>query len=137
MPLADVRFPTVANIRGFSNGGPVAYDPPRHGPKLLGWAVLLLGLPLAFIAAVNPPNEYEAIFGINALDCDGPMGTYIFAVPALIIYGTALGVQGAQWRKRTKLIVAIVCFVICASVIANVVRAAIEEREQEAACRSR
>lgn len=113
------------------------FDPPRRGMKLLGWAVLLLGLPLALMAALHPPNEYEATLGINALDCDGPFGTYIFAVPALLLYGAGLVINGMRWRNRINFLLALVCLLICGAVIVNVARAAAEEREQEAECLSR
>jgi len=107
----------------------------RRKLKLLGWAVLLLALPLALIAALHPPNEYRAGLGIDALDCDGPFGTYVFALPALLIYGTALVINGLRWRERTSLIVAIMCLLICGAVVANVARAVAMDRQQEAGCR--
>lgn len=122
-------------------GAPVArnetFDPPRRGLKLLGWSLLLLGLSVALFGALHPPNEYEAMLGINALDCDGPFGTYIFAVPALVLYGAALVINGLRWRQRNNLVLAILCLFICTAVSANVARAALEDRQQEAACRSR
>ena len=105
--------------------------------RLLGWGVLLLGLPLAALAALASANEYEAALGVDALDCDGPAGTYLFAVPALLIYGAGLVINGLRWRKRTNLVVAILCLLVCGAVAANVARAVIEDREQTAACAAR
>jgi predicted membrane protein len=113
------------------------YAPRRRSLKLLGWTVLLLGLPLALMAAFHQPNEYDATLGINALDCDGPFGTYMFAIPALLLYGAGLAINGMRWRNRINLVLALVCLLICGAVIVNVTQAVAEEREQEAKCLSR
>ena len=112
-------------------------DRPSRGLQVLGWTVLLLGLPLALFGALAPPNEYKAIFGSNALDCDGPLGVYICAVPALVLYGIALVINGLRWRRATNLIVAIVSLGICAAVAVNLARAIAEDREQAEACQAR
>jgi hypothetical protein len=110
------------------------YLPSRRGLRILGWAILVLGLPLALFAALHPPNEYQATLGINALDCGGPSETYLFAVPALLIYGAGLGLNGWQWRKRRNAIAAVLCFAICAAVVVNVARAVQEDHRQTADC---
>ena len=116
----------------------MSYDEPIERPSLvlriLGWAVLLLGLPVALIGALAPPNEYEAIFGIDALDCDGPFGVYLFAVPALFIYGVASVINGLRWRRPKNLAVAIVGILICGSLSVNLARAVAEDRDQAQAC---
>jgi hypothetical protein len=101
----------------------------------MGWAVLVLGLPLALLAALHPPNEYQATLGINALDCDGPGETYLFALPALLIYGAGLAVNGWRRRKRLNAVTAVVCFAICAAVLVNVARAVQEDRRQAEDCK--
>lgn len=116
-------------------GSQATNDPTRKGIRLLGWAVLILGLPLALFAASHPPNEYQATLGINALDCSGPFETYMFAVPALLIYGLGSILNGLQWRSWTNAFAALFCLVICIAVIANVSRARTEELEQAAECR--
>ncbi|MDH7795132.1 MULTISPECIES: hypothetical protein [unclassified Beijerinckia] len=108
---------------------------PRHRLKWLGWTVLVLGLPLALMGAVMPPNEYQAALGIDALDCDGPFNVYLFAVPALLIYGVSLVINGLAWRKRANLLLELVCAVLCALVIVNLTGAIVLDRAQEAACR--
>jgi len=132
--LANVRFRPIADIGAIGEKECMSH---KTYLRLLGWGVLLLGLPLALMAALHPPNEYKAIFGGNSLDCDGPFGTYVVAVPALILYGSGLLINGLRWRKRSSLIVAFLCLVICGAVVANVARAVVEEREQEAACSAR
>ena len=102
--------------------------------KLMGGVVLLLGLPFAVLAALHRPNEYQATLGISALDCDGPFETYMFAVPALLLYGAGLIINGLRWRRRLNLAVAIFCLAICIAVGANVLKAVAEEREQAAQC---
>lgn len=115
------------------NGG-TSYDSPRRSLRVLGLVALVLALPLAFLAALHPPNEYEATLGINALDCQGPFETYMFAVPALLIYGVGLAVNGLRWRKRMSAILALLCLAVCVAVVVNVVRAIAEGREQAATC---
>ncbi len=51
--------------------------------KIITWSPLV-SLPLAFLSWVIPINEYKSM-GISAIDCDGPLGVMIFALPALII----------------------------------------------------
>lgn len=109
----------------------------RPGLALFGYAVLALGVPLALIAASLPANEYQDALGIDALDCDGPAAIFIFAVPALLIFGSGLVINGMAWRKRWRLVLALACALICAALIANLARAIIQDREQAAACGSR
>ena len=99
--------------------------------------MLLLGLPLALLGASLDPNEYEAALGIDALDCDGPPTVYLFAFPALVLYGAGLVINGLRWRTRANLVVATICLAVCAALCANVARAVAEDREQTAACASR
>ena len=105
--------------------------------KWLGWAALLLGLPLALMGAITPPNEYRAALGIDALDCDGPFGVYLFAVPALLIYGVGLVINAQAWRRRTNLLLALVCVVLCLALAINLTRAGIVDHAQAAACSSK
>lgn len=109
----------------------------KRGLALLGYAMLALGLPLALIAASLPANEYRDALGIDALDCDGPAAVFIFAVPALLVFGGGLVVNGMAWRKRWRLVLALACALICTALIANLTRAIIQDREQATACRSR
>ncbi|MGX1786187.1 hypothetical protein ACWIGM_05590 [Bosea sp. NPDC055332] len=109
----------------------------KRGLALFGYAVLALGLPLALIAASLPANEYRDALGIGALDCDGPATIYMFAVPALLIFGSGLVINSMAWRKRWRLALALACALICAALIANLTRAIIQDREQAMACGSR
>jgi predicted membrane protein len=111
------------------------YVPRRRGLRILGWSALVLGLPLAFIAILHAPNEYHATIGIDALDCDGPFETYMFALPVLLIYGVGLAINGSRWRKRLNAAVALLCFAICTAVVVNVARAVAEDQKQATACR--
>lgn len=103
--------------------------------RIVGWIVLVLALPVALIAALHAPNEYRATLGINALDCDGPFETYLFAAPALLIYGIGLIMTGVRWRRRPNAFVAILCFTICAAVTINVARAVAEDYRQAESCK--
>ena len=102
--------------------------------RLFGWATLLLALPIAALGAYLPPNEYAVTLGIDALDCDGPLKVYIFAVPAFALYAAALVIHGRRWRRSAYLIVALVCLVICVALAANLARAVAEDQRQSAAC---
>jgi type IV secretory pathway VirB2 component (pilin) len=115
----------------------MASETRRQSLRSVGWAALLLALPLALFGALQPPNEYEEALGISALDCDGPFSVYLFAAPALVIYGTGLVINGLRWQRRINLIVALVCFFVCAALLANVARAVAQHREQATACASR
>jgi len=134
---ANDRFPPIVVISpigkssGMNRG--TGYDPPRRGLRILGLVILVVALPLALIAALHPPNEYEATLGINALDCQGPFETYVFAVPALLIYGSGLVINGLRWRNRMNAILALLCLAVCVAVATNVGRAIAEDREQAAA----
>jgi len=101
---------------------------------LLGWALLLIGLPLAFLAATHAPNEYQATLGLNALDCDGPLQTYLLAAPVLVLYSLGAVLNARHWRTRANVVAAILCLGICAVVSINVLAAAAEARRQTAAC---
>ena len=104
--------------------------------KVAGWSVLLLGLPLAFFAIIHPPNEYRAM-GFEALDCDGPGQTYLFAVPALLLYGIGFLANVRRWRAWGPRIVALGCFLVCTLVMINVAKAVTAQSKQSADCRSR
>ena len=107
---------------------------PRRIVARLGRGLLLIGLPLAFLAAINSPNEYQATLGLDALDCDGPLQTYLLAAPVLVLYSAGLVLNVRHWRKRANLIAAILCLGICAVVTANVLAAVTEEHRQAEAC---
>lgn len=106
----------------------------RRTASLLGWGLLLIGLPLAFLAATHDPNEYQATLGRDALDCDGPLQTYLFAAPALLLYLAGFVLNALHWRKRANLIAAILCVGICAVVTVNVLAAISEGHRQAEAC---
>jgi hypothetical protein len=108
---------------------------PGRGLRLLGWAILVLGLPVALIAILHSPNEYQATLGIDALDCQGPYETYLFAIPALLVYGAGAALNGLRWRKSLNAIIALLCLAICAAVVVNLGRALQEDQRQATSCR--
>lgn len=99
--------------------------------------VLVLALPLALFAMAMPPNEYKAQ-GIDAVDCDGPISVYLFAIPALLIYGAGAVLNGRRHRDRLNLSVSAVCVVLCLLIAANIGRASMEQasltRDDPLAC---
>jgi hypothetical protein len=76
----------------------------------LGYSALIAALPVAMLGAVSEANEYRAM-GVDALDCDGPLGVLLFAVPAILIL----------WYRRLRSAVA-ACLrgLICVPVAINI-----------------
>ena len=113
---------------------PGVYDPPRYGFRILGWGALVLALPIAFMGVLHDPNEYKATLGINALDCDGPAQTYLFAFPTLLIYGLGLILNALRWPRRVNIVAAMLCLGICIATGFNIARADAEQRRQAPFC---
>lgn len=108
---------------------PSRYDPPRRGLALLGYAALILALPLALFG-LTPANEYES-WGGAGVDCDGP-GTVLFFAPlGLLIYGAGALLNGRHYRQPFKLVVAMICLGICLTLSANIYSAIREQRINE------
>jgi uncharacterized YccA/Bax inhibitor family protein len=103
----------------------------------LGYAVLIAALPLALLGAVSVANEYRAM-GVDALDCDGPIGVLIFAVPAILIYGTGAIMNARRFRRRRALVAACLCGLICVPLAINIAAAFKESRRPDVreGCRS-
>jgi hypothetical protein len=115
--------------------------PPRpavrgDGPMIAGWIVLVLALPIALFGAMLLPNEYKS-WGLEATDCDGPLGVKMFAVPTLLIYGAGFATNLRRARRPVNLIVAILCLLVCIPSALNLVRAIQEERAQSWECDAR
>jgi len=108
----------------------------RPFASVAGWAALLLGLPLALLAAFHPVNEYRAALALEAVDCQGAFETWLLAVPVLVLYGAALLLHARRWRQPASLAVILLSLLLCGLVAANLVRAVAEQRHQEAACDS-
>ncbi|MBA8876767.1 hypothetical protein [Phyllobacterium myrsinacearum] len=97
--------------------------------KWLGYVILVAVMPLAFLAATLPVNEYKAQ-GIDGVDCDGPLQVLFFTVPILFVYGTGLVLNVRALQKPVNLAVAIICFGMCLFVGLNVA-AAVREQQQK------
>lgn len=105
----------------------------RPWPNWLGWsgiAVLVAVVPAALTAATVPANEYKA-WGVDALDCDGPITVFLFAIPTLLIYGAGAIVNGRYLRNRLNLAFAIFCTLICVLIAANIAAAVREQTQME------
>lgn len=101
----------------------------RPWPKWLGWfgiAILVAASPLALAAMTMPANEYKA-WGVDAVDCDGPISVYLFAIPTLLIYGTGAIVNGRYFRNRLNLVFAVFSALLCVLIAANVASAVREQ----------
>lgn len=101
----------------------------------INWSLLVLGLPLAFFAVSHPPNEYMATMGVKALDCQGPFETYVFAVPAGLLYGAGLISNGIRWRRPVNMFVSLLCALVCVAIAMNVRSAFVEEQRTHEDCR--
>lgn len=110
----------------------------RPWPKWLGWfgiAILVAASPLALAAMTMPANEYKA-WGVDAVDCDGPISVYLFAIPTLLVYGAGAIVNGRYRRDRLNLVCAVICTLACVLIGVNTVTGikeqALLERDAEA-----
>lgn len=104
-------------------------QPSRPWPKWLGWlglAILVAATPMALLAIAMPANEYKA-WGVDAVDCDGPISALLFAVPALLFYGVGAVINGLYFRNRLNLVFAVLCAVACILIAVNVVEAVREQ----------
>ncbi|MBB3290061.1 MULTISPECIES: hypothetical protein [unclassified Rhizobium] len=82
---------------------------------LVLYLALVAALPAAVMATVLPVNTYRAQ-GIDALDCDGPIGVLIFALPALLVYGAGAILLYRKRKRRFHLAASLCCLLIfCAA----------------------
>ena len=103
----------------------------------LGYAVLIAALPAAMLGIVSEANEYRAM-GVDALDCDGPLGVLLFAIPAIVIYGAGAIVNARRFPRRRFALVACLCGLICVPLAINIAAALRESSRPDVreGCRS-
>ncbi|MFE0013885.1 hypothetical protein ACFWXH_03495 [Mesorhizobium sp. NPDC059054] len=109
------------------------HSPSRPWPKWLGWfgvAILVAAIPGALAAVTMPANEYKA-WGVDALDCDGPISVFLFAIPTLLIYSAGAIVNGCYFRNRLNLVFAVFCTLVGALIVANIAAAVGEQVQLE------
>lgn len=85
----------------------------------LGYSALIAALPAAMLGAVSEANEYRAM-GVEALDCDGPLGVLLFAVPAILIYGAGTIINACRFRRCRSAVTACLCGLICVPLTVNI-----------------
>lgn len=108
--------------------------------RLLHGATIVLCLPFAAMGALMSANEYAAFDPAMAsvVDCDGPIGVFMFAIPALIFYaGSAVRLFWTRARApRWHIGMALLCSIVSVAVLPNTVRAfaADEQNRSEPAC---
>ena len=95
--------------------------------RSLGYALLVLALPLAVLGMLVPPNEYRAMGG-GGIDCDGPLQVLLFAGPAFAIYGVAALCNGIAPRRPRNLVIAGLALLLCLGLGINLARAWQESR---------
>ena len=84
---------------------------------------LVLALPFALLAALLLPNEYLAQGIEGAVDCDGPLGVMLFAIPSYIIYGAGVvsfGIIAARKKNWFYGITALLCLMVIIIISPNV-----------------
>lgn len=108
---------------------PLSSPPPAGASPIAAWLsylLLIALLPVAGLALLADANSYRAQ-GIDAIDCDGPIGVFIFAVPALLAYGAGAILNGLGRR----FVVTALCVAICIPLALNIVAALIESRKND------
>jgi len=99
---------------------------------LYGW-VMLIFAPLALVGIVYPANQYQAIGTEGAVDCDGPLGVLLFAIPSLIVYVTGFiaYARSVQYRRGVgNICMVVISASVCFALISNSVSAVIEQNSQ-------
>ncbi|MQB41962.1 hypothetical protein [Rhizobium sp. ICMP 5592] len=86
------------------------------------YIILIIGLPLAVLAAALPANSFKAQ-GIAALDCDGPASVLIIAIPALLLYAGGMILLYRDKSRRFHRIAALCCLLVALAVGWNVIAA--------------
>ena len=89
---------------------------------LILYLTLVAALPVAILATVLPVNVYRAQ-GIEALDCDGPIGVLFFALPALLVYGVGAILLYRKRNRRLHRVAALCCLLVFCFVGWNAVAA--------------
>jgi hypothetical protein len=87
---------------------------------------LVLAIPIAFLAALLLPNEYLAQGIEGAVDCDGPLGVMLFAIPSYVMYGAGVigfGIIAARKRNWFYGITALLCLIVIIIISPNVSKA--------------
>ncbi|NTI16831.1 hypothetical protein G6L29_14410 [Agrobacterium rhizogenes] len=86
------------------------------------YIILIIGLPLAALAAILPANSYKAQ-GIAALDCDGPASVLIIAMPALLLYAGGMILLYRDKSRRFHRIAALCCLLLSLAIGWNIIAA--------------
>lgn len=87
--------------------------------------LLILSLPLAFMSVLLSSNEYVTQ-GITAVDCDGPIGVMIFAIPTYFIYGIGGIIYAKRYLKDKKMfnvMIVVFCIFIMVAITPNILKA--------------
>lgn len=109
----------------------------RSWPDLAPFVLPILFLPLAFLAALLPPNEYRATGISDAIDCDGPFRIYLLGAATLLVYGIALVPNLRRRRRPLNLAALLLCVAVLLAAGYNVGRAAAEDAMSAEACAAR
>ena len=97
--------------------------------------ILVLCLPIALMAIITPANEYLAQ-GIDAVDCDGPLSVFIFAIPAYFLYGLGFLffiIGYARNSLQTYLALTLLCGLVVLAITPNTI-VAFNEQDKLSLC---
>jgi len=87
---------------------------------------LVLAIPIALLAALLLPNEYLAQGIEGAVDCDGPLGVMLFAIPSYVMNGAGVisfGITAARKKNWSYGITALLCLMVIIIISPNVSQA--------------
>lgn len=93
----------------------------RVGHVLLKLAMVVF-FPFFLLGALVPANEYQAIGIDGAVDCDGPLGTLLLAIPPFVVYlaGFISFLRLARSSRRIgNIIVAVFAAAACVALFVN------------------
>ena len=96
--------------------------------RWLVFGLLVVALPLAYAGVIVHPNEYGLDESASP-DCDNPGLVFTFAGPALMIYGAATLINGRRWRRPLNAVVTVLCLLISALLMRNLLLAVGEEQD--------
>ncbi len=79
--------------------------------------LVVLVLPVALFGWILSANEYADQGIRGAVDCDGPLGVMLFAVPSLVVYAAGAVYHAVLLRGRRRSRSAALLLVLCVGMV--------------------